>query len=128
VNVPFPPEGIDPVIVAGIEPLQTAVEGELIVLLEIAGFTVIVNIIAGPLQLLTGSVAVTLIVAITGALVPLRAVKEGMLPLPLVPKPMSVLLVHAKFAPAILLPKVIEDPVDPTHNSELPTVFTVTVG
>jgi hypothetical protein len=85
-------------------------------ILEIAGFTVIANVVAGPVHVVTGSVAITLIVAITGEVVTLTAVNEGILPVPLEPKPMSALLVHAKVAPAILLPKVMEDPVDPTHN------------
>jgi hypothetical protein len=114
VNVPFPPVGT-PVSVAGAVLLQI-VWAALIILLEIAGFTVMVNIVAGPVHVVTGSVAITLIVATIGDVVTFTAVNEGILPVPLVLKPMSALLVHAKVAPAILLPNVIEDPVDPTHN------------
>ena len=53
-----------------------------------AGFTVIVNVCAGPTH---ENVGITSIVAVMGASVLFSAVKE-IFPLPLAPKPMDVLL------------------------------------
>lgn len=60
------------------------------------GFTLIVKVIDGPGQ--PPAVGVTVIVAITGTLVVLIAVKDGIFPLPLAVKPIDVLsLVQVKF-------------------------------
>ena len=58
------------------------------------GFTVMVKVIDGPTQ--PFAVGVTVIVAITGAIPALVAVKDGTFPMPLAPRPIEVvLLVHA---------------------------------
>lgn len=54
------------------------------------GFTVMVKLCAAPEQpLINGT---TVMVAVTGALVRLTAVKDGILPTPLAARPMEVLL------------------------------------
>jgi hypothetical protein len=72
------------------------------------GFTVIVNAISGPVQ--PSEVAVTFIVATIGALVVFAAVKDGILPDPLVPNPIFELLVQLNVAPAGVLAKFIAAP------------------
>lgn len=72
------------------------------------GFTVIVNVVTGPVQ--PFEVAVTLIVATTGALVVFVAVKDGIVPDPLVPNPIFELLVQLNVAPAGVLAKFIAAP------------------
>lgn len=67
------------------------------------GFTVIVNVLTGPVHPL--AVAVTDIVAVTGVVPLLVAVNAGIFPEPLVPKPIFALLVQVKVAPAVALPK-----------------------
>ena len=63
------------------------------------GFTVIVNVEAVPEQPL--AVGVTVMVAVTGAVPLLTAVKEGILPFPAAARPMDgVLFVHAYVVPA----------------------------
>ena len=62
------------------------------------GFTVIVKLVDGPLQLTVPfvNVDVTVIVAVTGDVPVLVAVKAAMFPLPLAPRPILVVLfVHA---------------------------------
>ncbi len=74
------------------------------------GLTVIVKVLAGPVQLipLAVIVAVTVIVAVIGDVVGLYATNDGRLPTPLAPRPMNVLLfVQLNTTPATLLPKVI---------------------
>ena len=58
------------------------------------GFTVIVNDIGVPTQLAPPfvNVAVTVIVAVTGAAPPFVAVKAAMFPVPLAPRPIDVVL------------------------------------
>ena len=56
------------------------------------GFTVILKLVLLPAQVF--AVGVTVTVAVTGALVALVAVNEGILPFAVVPKPISVLHVH----------------------------------
>jgi hypothetical protein len=67
------------------------------------GFTVIVNVLAGPVH--PFAVAVTDTVATIGAPVELLAVNAEMPPVPLVPNPTSALLVHANVAPGTVLAK-----------------------
>jgi hypothetical protein len=62
------------------------------------GLTVTVNVFGVPTQLL--AVGVMVMVAVIGAVVLLVAVNGAVLPVPLAPKPMTVLLfAHAKVAP-----------------------------
>lgn len=64
------------------------------------GFTVMVNVCAVPVH--PASVGVTVIVATTGVVPALVAVKDAMLPLPLAASPIDgVLLVQLKVAPAV---------------------------
>ena len=71
--------------------LQT-VDGPLIIPALGTGITVTVNVVAGPVQPLI--VAFTLTVAITGLMLLLVAVKAGITPTPLKPKPTSMVLVQ----------------------------------
>ena len=68
----------------------------------------IVNGLSGPAQ--PFELAVTLIVATIGALVVFVAVKDGILPDPLVPNPIFELLVQVNIAPAGVLAKFIAAP------------------
>src|SRR5688572_30178150 len=72
------------------------------------GFTVIVNVVAAPVQ--PFAVAVTDTVATIGAPVELLAVKAEMSPVPLFPNPTFALLVHANVEPGKLLVKLIPAP------------------
>lgn len=72
------------------------------------GFTVTVNVVAGPVH--PFAVAVTDTVATTGVLPVLLAVNAEMPPVPLVPNPTSALLVQAKVAPDTSLVKLIPAP------------------
>lgn len=95
------------------------------------GFTVMVKLIAGPVQVTPPAVntGVTVIVATTGALVILVAVKLPILPVPLAASPMLVvLLVQLKTVPLTGPLKVIAAVADPLHNTWLATGFTVGVG
>ena len=95
------------------------------------GFTVIVNVVGVPVQVtpLLVYVGVTVIVATTGALVGLVAVKDAILPVPDAARPMLVLLLvqlYTVFAP---LPVKITAAVGaPLHTAWLATAFTVGVG
>ena len=91
------------------------------------GLTVIVNVIDGPLQpLATG---VTVIVAVTGALVVFVAVKAAILPVPDAARPMLVLLfVQLNVVPPTAPVKLIAVVVAPLHSVWLATAFTVGVG
>jgi hypothetical protein len=95
------------------------------------GFTVIVKVLAGPVQLTPPAtiVAFTVMVAVIADVVGLYAVKLGRLPIPLAPRPMNVLLfVQVNVAPATLLPKVTAAVADPLHTVWLATALTVAVG
>ena len=72
------------------------------------GLTVRVNVLTGPVQPL--AVGVTDTVAVTGEVPVLVAVNAGIFPEPLVPKPMSTLLVQVKVVPVTLLPKLMAAP------------------
>jgi hypothetical protein len=72
------------------------------------GLTVTVNVVTGPVHPL--AVGVTDTVVVIGEVVLLVAVNAGMFPEPLVPKPTFALLVHVKFVPVTLLPKLIAAP------------------
>lgn len=91
------------------------------------GFTVIVNERGTPGQPL--AVGVTVMVAVTGVVPVLVAVKEPMFPLPLAPKPMDVLLlVQAKVLPGTGPAKFTAAVGAPLHNVWLPTGVTVGRG
>ena len=71
-----------------------------------------VKVLGVPTQPL--AVGVTVIVAITVAVLALVAVKDGILPVPLAASPMEgVLLTHAKVVPATGPPSVIREVVAP---------------
>ena len=95
------------------------------------GFTVIVNVIGVPAHgtppvLLLG---VTVIVATAGAVTALRAVKLGMLPVPLAARPILVLLfVQLKVVPATAPVKFTEAVGAPLHTAWLATAVTVGIG
>ena len=72
------------------------------------GFTVMVNVVAAPVQ--PFAVAVTDTVATIGAPVELLAVNAEMPPVPLVPNPTFALLVQANVAAGTLLAKLIAAP------------------
>ena len=72
------------------------------------GLTVMVKVLTRPVQPL--AVAVTDIVAVTGVVPLLVAVNAGILSEPLVPKPIFALLVQAKLAPVVALPKLMVAP------------------
>ena len=105
--VPATLPGFEIVIVLIGVPEQTVCVAGVAVIVGI-GFTVMVNVVAAPVH--PFAVAVTDMVATTGALVELLAVNAPMLPVPLVPKPTFALLVQAKVAPATLLAKLIAAP------------------
>ena len=93
--------------------------GALVKMTLAPGFTVIVNVLDGPVQLTPPLVivAVTVIVATTGEVVGLIATKLGILPTPLAPRPIVVLLlVQLNTAPVTLLPNVIAAVFDPLHT------------
>jgi len=78
------------------------------------GLTVIVNVCAAPGH--PAADGVTVIVAVTGALVKLIAVNAGIFPLPLAAKPIAVLLfVQLKVVPLTAPEKVIRLVVAPLH-------------
>ena len=79
------------------------------------GFTVIVNVCGVPVQ--PTADGVTVIVAVTGALVKLIAVKAAIFPLPVAARPIEVLLfVQLKDVPLTAPAKVIAFVVAPLHN------------
>lgn len=79
------------------------------------GFTVMIKLCAGPAQLFADGVIV--IVAVTGALVVLIAVKDGISPTPLVTKPIKALLfVQLKLVPLTAPVKLITLVAEPLHK------------
>ena len=91
------------------------------------GFTVMVNVMGVPGQ--PATVGVTVMVDVTGAAPALVAVKAGMFPTPLAPKPMeALLLVQLYVAPAMLPEKVTAVVVPPLHTVWLGTAVTVGFG
>ena len=62
--------------------------------MSVVGVTVIVNVVGEPVQVVPPLVyvGVTVIVAVTGAVVVFTAVKEGILPVPLAARPIEVVL------------------------------------
>ena len=91
------------------------------------GFTVIVKVRGVPTQAL--AVGVTVIVAVTGALPVLVALKEAMLPLPFAARPIEgSLLVQAYVVPATGFVNVTAVVATPLHKVWLATASTVAVG
>jgi len=91
-------------------PGQTAT-GETLAVTDAVGLTVMLKLSTGPWQPLT--VAVTLIVVVIANVLMLTAVKEGILPLPLKPKPISTVLVHVNDEDGIELPNITPGAVSP---------------
>ena len=93
------------------------------------GFTVMVNVLATPAQPVLVTTGVTVIVAVTGALVVLTAVNTGILPVPVAAKPiLGVVLVQLKVVPATVPVKVTADVAPPLHTTWLTGWFTDGVG
>lgn len=91
------------------------------------GYTVIVNAKVVPVHPL--AVGVTVMVAITGAVPELLAVKVGIIPVPLDDVPIDgVLFVHAKVVPATGPVKLIAETIAPLQTVALFTGSTVGVG
>ena len=97
------------------------------------GLTVIVNVIAIPVQLTPPlvNVGVTVIVAVTGDRPMFVAVNDGILPEPLAAIPIDgVLLIQLNVTvpPVAGLPKIIAFVDDPLHNTWFDTALTVAIG
>jgi hypothetical protein len=92
------------------------------------GFTVIVNVVAVPVQPLA-VVGVTVIVAVTGAAVLFTAVKLGILPCPLATRPIpGVLLVQLNIVPATVPVNVTAVVGEPLQSVWFATGATVAFG
>ena len=96
------------------------------VVITVVGFTVTVNVVGVPTQLL--AVGVTIIVAITGDVPGLFAVYAGIFPVPLVPKPTLMDEVHEKLVPLTGPLKLIAVPEAPLQCILLEILLTVAVG
>ena len=97
------------------------------------GLTVMVNVMGVPTQLVPPFVyvGVTVIVAVTGALVAFVAVKLAILPVPLAANPMLVVLfvqLYTIVPPVVGLLKVTAVVDAPLHTTWLATAVTVAVG
>ncbi len=95
------------------------------------GLTVIVNVIGVPVQSVPPfrKLGVTVIVAVTGALVALVAVNDAMSPVPLAARPIDgVLLVHVYTVPVTAPLKVTAVVAAPLQRVWFDTAFTVGVG
>ena len=93
------------------------------------GLTVIVNVIAAPVQVPPGPVGVTVIVPDIGAAVPFVAVKLAMLPVPAAARPIAVLLfVQLNTVPATEPVNVTAALGLPAQSVWLPTPFTFAAG
>ena len=95
------------------------------------GFTVIVNVTDAPVQVVPPLVyvGVTVIVAVTGAVVALVAVKLAILPVPDAARPIVVLLlVQLYIVPDTGPAKVTAAVGEPLHNTWLATGFTAGIG
>ena len=95
------------------------------------GLTVMVKVVAVPLQVIPAlvNVGVIVMVAVTGVLPALMAVNEGMVLVPLAPRPMLVLLfVQLYTVPATGPVMVIAAVAAPAHTVWFAIVFTAGVG
>jgi hypothetical protein len=128
---PLPLLGLVNVIAADDEPLHNT---WLAIWFAVAvGLTVMVNVFDVPTQLTPPfiKVGVTVMVATTGAVVILVAIKVGMLPTPFAARPIDgALFVHANITlpPVAGLLNAIAAVDDPLHNTWLATGFTVATG
>ena len=94
------------------------------------GFTVMVNVLGVPAQVepLTKT-GVTVMVAVIAALVLFVPMKEGMLPVPLAPRPIAVLLfVQLNTVPGTVVVKFTAPVGEPLQTVWFATAFTVGVG
>ena len=90
-----------------------------------------VNVLAGPVQLIPPlvNVGVTVIVAVTGVLPPLMAVNDGIVLVPLAPKPIVILLLVQLYTVPATGPVMVTAVVAcPAHTVWLAIVFTAGVG
>ena len=94
--------------------------------IKVPGFTVTVNVPAGPTQ--PFAVGVTVIVAVIGDGPVLLAIYAGMFPFPLVPKPTLVEDVHEKLVPLTGPLKLIAVPEAPLQCVLLLILLTVAAG
>lgn len=95
------------------------------------GFTVMVNVLLAPLQVIPPlvNVGVMVMVAVTGALVALMAVNDGIVLVPLAARPIDgLLLVQLYTVPATGPAMVTAVVAAPAHNVWLATVVTAGVG
>jgi hypothetical protein len=95
------------------------------------GFTVMVNVLDAPLQLIPPlvNVGVIVIVAVTGVLPALMAVNDGIVLAPLAPSPMLVLLLVQLYTVPATGPAMVTAVVAaPAHTVWLAIVFTAGVG
>ena len=96
------------------------------------GFTVMVNVVVVPVQVIPPlvKVGVTVMVAVTGVLVPvLMAVNDGIVPVPLAPSPMEVLLLLQLYTVPATGPVIVTAVVAvPLHTVWLAITFTDGVG
>jgi hypothetical protein len=95
------------------------------------GFTVIVNVLLAPLQVIPPlvNVGVTVIVAVTGVLPALKAVNDGIVLVPLAPSPMLVLLLVQLYTVPATGPAIVTAVVAaPEHTVWFAIVFTAGVG
>ena len=95
------------------------------------GFTVIVNVVDAPVQLIPPlvNVGVTVMVAVTAVLPVLMAVNDGIVLVPLAPKPIDVLLLVQLYTVAATGPVIVTAAVAcPAHTVWFAIVFTAGVG
>ena len=95
------------------------------------GFTVMVNVVDPPLQVIPPLVKldVTVMVAVTGVLVVLIAVNDGIVAVPLAPSPMEVLLLLQLYTAPATGPVIVTAVVAvPLHTVWLAITFTDGVG
>ena len=99
--------------------------------MDVNGFTVIVNVIGVPVQVTPPLVydGVTVIVATTGVVPVFTAVNDAMLPVPLAARPIDVVLfVQLNTVPVTAPLKVTAAVAEPVQTDWLATAFTVGIG
>jgi hypothetical protein len=127
---PFPPLGLVNAMAVDGEPLHST---WLAIAFTVAvGFTVMVNVVGIPAQLNPFTkVGVTVMVATTGAVVVLIAMKVGKLPIPFAARPIDGALfvqLYMIVPPVAGLLNATDAVDDPLHNTWLATAFTVAIG
>jgi hypothetical protein len=128
---PFPPLGLVNVIGVVEAPLHKTCAGTGFAVA--VGFTVMVKVLAVPTQLTPPliKVGVTVMVATTGNIVVLVAIKVGMLPTPFAARPIDGVLfvqLNCTVPPVAGLLNAIAAVDDPLHNTWLATGLTVAIG